>query len=213
MSNLKYYAAFDTETSDLPENSGKIIEFACLLADIKSKQEVASCQIFMYLEAGETMSPEAFKKHGRTQEWLKENGVSRKEGRQFFLEWLLSYGVMLPRTEKDTELSRQLLPVGQNIAFDIKMVTDWIGKERMGVFTFRVKDTMAIADFLNDCAQYHYGYDAILFRDPITGHPSASLEAQARHFGLDITQAHGALWDCRTAFWIWKQHLQNFVKK
>jgi|TARA_Y100000310_G_C20700829_1_gene829726 DNA polymerase III epsilon subunit-like protein len=207
----RLFFGYDFETSNLLRHGGKPIEVAAVLVDIKTGEEIAHFQQYMYLEPGEKMGEEALETHGKTKAWLKKNGVSRKKAFGRIWHWLKKNGVSI--TTKP-EHAGQLIQVGQNIAlFDSIFLKEWAkeaGYEKpfMNVFTRRYYDTMYVAQFINDVYIKAYGYGAHLFKVPETGHPSPSLEHQAIVLGEDVTKAHGALWDARTAM---KCHLQHIA--
>lgn len=209
MSNLKYILVQDFETSGLPEEGGKPIECAAILTDLKLNY-IDSCHFFMYLEEGETMAEEALNLHGRTPEWLKNIGVSRKQGSEFFLNWLLSHGVLTSNKNMRGDARGQLMPMGQNVQFDLQFMEMLIDTERMKVFTHRVKDTMSIANFINDLMIDTFGFETAPFVDEIHGYPSGSLIAQMQYYDMDTDGAHGALSDTWGALNVYKMHIQKF---
>ncbi len=216
MARLKFVLAFDFETSNLPENGGQPIEIAALLLDPKSLLEVDFFHRFMRLEEGEEIDQVAFEKHGKTREWLQDNGESRESVTWDFIRWLMRHGVRVPTTgEEIQDLGRQLQPLGQNIAFDLQFMVPLLrrhmGEHAHRVFTHHVLDTMPLAAFINQAMIRAFGFQHAPFKDFETGYPSASLEAQVRAIGGDVETLHGALADIRFTAQAYRHHLQSLA--
>jgi len=212
MSNLKYITVIDFETSGFPNEGGKPIECAVILVNLETLEYIDACQFYMYLEAGEIMTPEAFEKHGKTPEWLRANGISREAGAVFLMEWLFSHKIITSNKNMGGASRGQLMPMGQNVGFDLKFMEMLIGTERMKVFTHHVMDTMPIASLINRIMIKVRGFKAAPFVDDINGYPSSSLRAQMQFFGFDTLQAHGALFDAKMCLEIWKLHENKFTE-
>jgi DNA polymerase III epsilon subunit-like protein len=182
----------DFETSDLFENGGKPIEIGAMLVH-EDMTPIAEFEHIMRLEAGEEIDQAAFDKHGMTYEYLNTHGDSRQETLGMFMRWLLENGV-------DIESSWQVQFLGQNIAFDLKFFWDWWGANPRNWAHYTALDTMIMAEMTNLAVVQAFGPDTEPFIKPNkngTLVPSASLEAQAKYFGLDYTGAHGAMFDVR----------------
>lgn len=213
---LKYILVIDFETSDLPANGGLPVEVGCVLLHKDTHKELAHFQQYMYLQPGESICREAYKCNGLTQEFLKQNGVSRNEGFSNFWYWLAKLGIEFPKSnaENPMQYTGQLIWMGQNVGFDQYMLKVWAGmfaEPMQNIFTRIPIDTMNIARFYNDAAIHAYGdvRKCIFYNDH--GLPSASLECQMESIGEDTTGAHGALWDARACATMYRHHINNLA--
>lgn len=215
LSTRRPIIAFDFETSSLLEDGGQPVEAAFILADPVTLEPVGQpFHAFMYLEPGETMAPEALETHGYSPDWLRAVGCSRAQALEGFAAWLEPHGLHLPRTaDSPKDWRRAVLPLGQNIVrFDLPVFERWAGPDAVQLFHYRALDTMNAAQLISDALMFAFGYNANPFWDEETGLPSASLVAQARYFGLDVSHAHGALWDAQTALFLYRQHLHGLAR-
>ena len=199
----------DFETSDLPLNEGRPIEFAAGLVDPITLEPVENNAFFyclIKLEPGEEMNPKALEVHGITVEKLEAEGITRAEACVKFLQWLQSHGFNLT-----TE--RQLQLLGQNIFFDLQFLIMLIGAHYFQLFHYKYLDTMGLADLMNRAHAWGIGFDAMPFRHPETNHPSVSLESQAYFFGLDTEGAHSAIVDIINTIKLFKLHVVTFSQE
>ena len=220
MAKCKYFLAIDFETSDILKQGGQPVEFAAILLDLRSKEKLDTFHIFMKLEPGEIMAPGAQETHGITVEYLQENGVDRKTGFSYLWHWLKGHGITFPPTwDKETldEHRGQLLPLGQNVgAFDVPMLERWAAFAGFDIpminaLTYNPRDTLNIAQFINDVFIEAFGYGAHPFKNPENGFPSVKLEHQALALGWDISGAHGAAWDIDTTVNLYLAHIKTMA--
>lgn len=205
MSKTKYICAYDLETSGRIEDGGQPIELAALLLDIKTWKQVSEYHTFMYLEPGETMSPEAETVHGYSAEMIRDNGISRSNARVEFLRWLENNGILAPWQEDMVKTHRgQIMGMGHNIVFDTYFMRELLGLPMYEIFTYNPYDTLPVARLVNDVMIQSFGFGAHPFKNPETGYPSVKLEHIAASMGRDVSKAHGAMWDIRTTVEIYK---------
>lgn len=201
---VKPILSIDFETSDLPDNGGQAIEFAAGLVDPGTMEFIKTNPIyhtFIKLKPGVVMSPEAFKCHGITTEYLEEHGIEKKDAAIGFLKFLELHGFNLTDP-------KQMQLLGQNIGgFDVPVLKNLIGLEYFKIFHYKYIDTQPWADLINRAHEYALGFEAIPFKHPESGAPSVSQETQAHCFGLDTSGAHGALFDIKTNVAIFKLHI------
>lgn len=207
---------FDFETASLPDDNDTPpfpIEIAAILIDEETLEVFAGFQNYMRLPAGITIHPEAFKQHGKTAEWLAENGQSWDIVRADFLKWLADHGFPPPDgSEYDEKRKNQLIPFGQNILqFDLPILRKFMGHPQKGILSRLAVDTMLVAGFVNTACKRVYGWEGMPFRDPKTGYPSASLAAQMETFEIDASGHHGAAFDIRATLECYREHLKNYT--
>lgn len=214
--------ALDFETSDLPDDGGKPIEFGAVLLDPHTLLQVTypnlspapspTFHVFMKLEEGEVMGSEAYGIHGITREFLEANGVSRPEAKALFWKWLESHGFKLPSIFDSLlplprEFSGILQALGQNVHFDLHFLKEWLGTQIFKIFHYKYLDTMPIADLINKAHDFAFGFKSMPFRHPESDHPSVSLISQGHSLGLEIEGAHGALFDAQLCAEIYRLHI------
>lgn len=215
--------SFDFETSSLPETGGLPIQFASQLVDPYTLLPVVDNNLFsvyMQLEEGEEIHPEAFKVHGYTKEFLQEKGVPRAEAARMFFAWLKFHGFNIPgdinRSAVGDEAYKnkmysQFAGLGQNLNFDIYFLDQWIGREARNMFHFKFIDLMPMAELINTAMALGVSFGAIPFRHPETGLPSISLTSQAQAFGIEISGTHDAAEDVQLAAAVYKHHVETLA--
>jgi len=220
VAKCKYFLAIDFETTTFLKEGGQPIEFAAILMDLRTKEKLDTFHIFLKLEPGEEISEGAFETHGRDKKFLEENGVDRKTGFAKLWHWLKGHGVTFaPNKHKETLASYrgQLLPLGQNVgAFDVPIMERWAAFAGfdtifMNSFTYNPRDTLNIAQFINDVFIEAFGYGAHPFKNPENGFPSVKLEHQALAVGWDGSGSHGAAWDIDTTVNLYLAHIKTMA--
>ena len=207
------YLCFDFETNDTLLNNCVPVEFAALMVDINTLEEVGSFRRLMRLEEGETMSARAQELHGYTIQYLADNGIRRIEALVQFGEWLEVMGFPIPSRNEDPDFSGTLYPMGQNILqFDLPILKTWMGYPAASIFSYSAVDTMLEANFINRAARHAFGWGAAPFVDPVSGYPSASLAAQCHALGIDLSGHHGALADARATLQCARAHLHHLAE-
>lgn len=215
--------SFDFETSGLPEEGGRPIQFAALLVDPYTLHPVAQnglFSVYMKLEEGEEINPEAAKVNGITKEFLEEHGVSRDRARLDFYGWLESHGFNTPlsvegryTTEEEYKklMYSQFVGLGQNLNFDLFFMDFWIGRKLRNMFHFKYIDLLPIAELINTAMQLGVGFDAMPFRHPETDLPAVSLVAQAHAFDIKVDGAHDAAEDVLLAAGAYRCHVETLA--
>lgn len=213
---IKYIMAFDFETSALPQDGGKAVEFAAMLLDRNTYLPIQGENTFhCYLNPtmGAHWDPKAFQINGITPEKVKQVGLEEGKFIVSFYQWLYRNGVLSPlcghdkwdKLNKYNRMQVQLL--AQNTMFDWDILRDLIPPDMLEVFHFRKLDTMQYADLINRATKWGRGSGTEPFRDPEEGGPSVSLEAQANEMGLDTHGMHGALKDCQILAEVFRRHI------
>lgn len=198
----------DFETSGLPDTGGRPIEFAAALVDPNTLELVEhspTFHVFIKLEPGEVMDPEAYKIHGISPNYLEQNGITRPETAVRFLQWLQSHGFTLDK-------ERQLQILGQNVQFDVWFLKMLLGPVYFKIFHFKVLDTQPLADIINRAHQWAFGFESMPFRHPETDNPSVSLETQVHCFDLPTDGSHSAIVDVLNCVKVFKLHVVHLAQ-
>lgn len=208
----------DLETGGMKEDGAHIVELALIIVDPDLLMPVpnnSDFSVFVRYDPAWFWDEKAAQKtHQYTRKFLWDHGKPEAEAIQMFLDFLHSHGIKTWQSDPDWWTSApyhqrsQLVPLGQNVNFDLSFLETWIGKGTE-LFTYKPLDTMHSAAIIQEAHKKAFGYHEQPFRDPEEGFPSVSLSAIGNAFGLDTEGAHGALYDCHLALESWRYMVQT----
>ena len=168
MNTVSFFCVIDTETSDLPNNDGRIIELAWKIFDHRGNPLIETSRIIN--PSGEwKMSEKAQSIHGISKEDVQTFGSSPIE---VFHEFITDI----------SEYASKLRIVGHNISFDMEMLKKDFEKEG-------IHDNI---DFIPTVCTQRLGCKYLGMKED----GRLSLESLHRKlFGIGVAGAHGALDD------------------
>lgn len=122
-------------------------------------------------------------------------GVEATRAADLLVEWFEDIGL---------KSKKRLVPLAHNWLFDSSFIKAWIGEANYDyIFDVRFRDTMVIAAFLNDFAEW-----SLRFQIPFH---KLKLSLLANKLGIEQYNAHNALDDAVTTAKVYKQILQGFA--
>jgi DNA polymerase III epsilon subunit-like protein len=140
------------------------------------------------------ISPKRPENHGLKSEWRDEEtkkmnqqlmakaqieGMDPWRAADFFGEWFEQIGL---------KPGKRIIPLAQNWPHDRDFIIDWLGREAFELyFDVRYRDTMCVANFLNDFADFHV--------EPFP-YPKVNLKYLCKMHNIDTEGAHDAMRDC-----------------
>lgn len=191
--------AIDTETSGLDPFFHEILQICILPLDsnIEPLRDVLPFYINMIPEFPERATDEALKKNKLSLPELTLKGYDKIKAIDLFEEWVARLN--LPCTKYGTP--KQIMPLGQNYAFDRAFIMAWLGVDLYNqYFNYHHHDTMVTAHYLNDRAAYHA--EKVPFN-------KTNLTWLCNVLNVQSERAHDALSDCLSVAGVYKKMLQR----
>ena len=172
--------AVDVETTGVLAGYHEIIQIACVPLD--QHFEPHPNYHFFYLniapEYQERMSEEAAKKHGISNEQLRDC-VTQSRAIELFEEWFKGL---------ELGLARKVVPLAHNWGFERAFLIHWLGLDACyDMWHVHPRDTMTLAATVNDLYEWH-GRHAPFHR--------LALTSLCKRFDIQLDHAHDALSDC-----------------
>lgn len=176
----------DTETTGTDPDKHEIWQWSMvpLNADMEPRDNVFDC--FIKPEHPEMADGQAIRVNGSGYKKALLHGLTKEAALRYFEEWVKTLN--LPY-EKNGVVRKKIIPLGHNyISFDKPFLESIMGKPMYdNYFSHHPRDTMVIANFMNDHAIMN-GKEA-----PWT---SRSLGMMCHKEGIDTPNSHNSLWDC-----------------
>ncbi len=174
--------AIDCETTGLEPFYNDLIQVAVLPLDfdLRPDGDILPFECVVKPRRPENINPEAIKSQRNRLNDVIVNGLDPDFAADLFTEWF----EQLP-----CPVGKRILPLAHNWAFDCTFIEDWLGHEHFQyIFDGRFRDTMVIANYLNDVA------DAQVENYPF---PKHNLQYLVRCLGIDFdpTRGHDAVYD------------------
>lgn len=191
--------AIDTETSGLDPFWHEILQICILPLDsnIEPLQDVMPFYLNLKPEFPERADSEALKKNGLKLTDLALRGVDKIVAIDLLEGWVKKLN--LPCTKYGTP--KQIMPLGQNYAFDRAFIMRWLGCDLYNqYFNYHHHDTMVTAHYLNDQAAYHA--DKVPFS-------KTNLAWLCKALNVESERAHDALSDCLAVAGVYKKLLMR----
>ena len=188
--NGNQLCVIDTETTGLDSHHHEICQICILPLDsnIEPRKDILPFYINLIPWYPERADEEAMKKHKISLVDLMKKGFDKDKAIDMIIEWLDKLD--LPYTPGG--FRKQIVPLGQNYAFDLRFIQAWLGINMYNeYFNYHYKDTMIAAGYLNDRAAMH---------GEKVPYSKVNLKWLCNKHNVDNTGAHDALQDCiRTA--------------
>ncbi len=194
--NNHLLCAIDTETTGDKPGFHDIIQVAVipLDANIKPFKDITPFYMDIQPKRPENYNPEAMRKNRTRITDAMLNGVEAYRAADLFDEWVKKLNL---------GFNKRIIPLAHNWPFDRGFLIDWLGHESVDqYFDGRHRDTMVIASFMNDLAEFR--------QNP---HPYAKVELKylATTLQVPIDRAHDALQDALGAANIYRKLIQKFL--
>lgn len=188
----------DVETTGIYCDRHEITEICILPLDftLKPQKKVPVFNILMKPDKEENIDWNAFKVTKKSFFELCQKGMTQDEGANLFETWFEKLGL---------EPDKRIIPLAHNWQFDKGFIENWLGCKSYGVyFDGRFRDTMAIANYLNDKADLQGN------RHPF---PKVKLGYLASQLKLehDESSAHTAIGDCLTTLEVYRALLNRLI--
>jgi DNA polymerase III epsilon subunit-like protein len=122
------------------------------------------------------------------------NGTEPYRAADLFDEWFKKLGL---------GYEKRLVPLAHNWPFDRGFIIDWLGKETVDQYIdSRARDTMVIANFCNDLAD---------FRSEGFPYAKTDLSYMCTTLKIEHPKAHDALQDALATSKLYKELLKRFI--
>jgi DNA polymerase III epsilon subunit-like protein len=178
--NSNLLCAIDIETTGTDPTKHDIIQICVLPLDceIRPHKDILPFYTEMQPLDPDSIDPEAMDVHKLDLCRIMQQAMDPWRVAELFDEWFQK--LKLPFRKKIT-------PLAHNWPFEYGFLTKWLGKKSMEDFFFGYRDTMALANAMNDSADFHV--------EPCP-YPKVSLKYLCSQLKVEHTRAHDALPDC-----------------
>ena len=196
--NGNQLCAVDTETTGLDYLYHEIVQICILSLDsnIEPRKDILPFYIDMRPWYPERADEAALKKNKLKLADLMLKGFDKDASIDLMEEWLEKLD--LPYTASGRR--KQIVPLGQNYAFDLRFILAWIGRKTYDeYFHYHFKDTMIAAGYLNDRAAMH---------GEKVPYPKVNLQYLCSTLKIKTDRAHDALQDCVATAKVYKEMLK-----
>ncbi len=196
--NGNQLCAIDVETTGLDSAYHEIVQICILPLDSNIEPRKDILPFFVELQPWypERADEDALKKNKLTLADLMLKGFDKDKAIDLLSEWIEKLD--LPYTEGG--FRKQIVPLGQNYAFDLRFIQSWIGLTMYNeLFNYHFKDTMIAAGYLNDRAAMHE--EKVPFS-------KVNLTWLCSTYKIENPRAHNALNDCVACAKVYKRMLQ-----
>jgi DNA polymerase III epsilon subunit-like protein len=188
--------AIDCETTGLEPFFHDIIQIAILPLDfdLKPDGDILPFECKLKPRRPENIDAEAIKHQRNNINDVIVHGLDPDFAADLFTEWFEA----LPCRE-----GKRIMPLAHNWPFDCTFIEDWLGHEHYQyIFDGRFRDTMSVANFLNDVADFqveNYPF------------PKQGLQYLVRCLGIDFdpTQGHDAVYDAAKTAEVYRTMVQH----
>ncbi|GAG17775.1 unnamed protein product [marine sediment metagenome] len=197
--NGNQLCAIDTETTGLDSAWHDIIQICILPLDsnIQPRRDVLPFYIEMIPQHPERADPEAMKINRLDFAIIGQRGHDQEKAKDLLEAWIEKLG--LPSTKYGRK--KQIIPLGQNYAFDQGFMREWLGHETyQQYFHYDVRDLKRVVAYLNDRAGMHA--EKVPFS-------KGNLRWIANHLNVPLDKAHDALADCQATAECYRRLLQQ----
>ncbi len=199
--NAHQLVVFDVETNGTRPFWHEIVQIAAIALDarLEPRYDILPFDIFLSPEHPERTDPNALRVTGFKLPELINKGHTPDKAVQMFEDWVkrLELGITPSGTPK------RIIPLAHNWAFDKPFLQDWLG---YGYFDelvdSRARDTMCIANFLNDHASFHA---------ETVPYSKCTLSWLASKLGIPHEYAHNALQDCLVTVQVYQALCQRGI--
>lgn len=180
--NGNLLCAVDVETTGTDPRLHDVIEIAILPLDnqLRPSKQVLPFNMTMKPSRPENINLDALNVNRQKLTDVMTNSLDADKVSAFLVEWFerLNLGI-----------NKRLSPLAHNWPFDRDMIIEWLGiKTFEMIFDGRFRDTMALANSMNDCAEQIGN---------LCPYPKVNLVYLSRQLRIEHTDAHNALPDCR----------------
>jgi DNA polymerase III epsilon subunit-like protein len=189
----------DTETTGLRPGWHEIVQICILPLDsnFKPRQDAFPFYIEMKPDHPERTDPKAMQINKLSLAKISQRGKCREAAKELLEHWFDGLG--LPMGKYGSR--KRIIPLAQNWPFDKAFIEAWLGPETFGDFFHpRYRDTMAVANYLNDHAAMHA--ETVPFS-------KTNLAWLAKQYEISHNRAHDALADCLTTAEVYRKMTQR----
>jgi DNA polymerase III epsilon subunit-like protein len=182
--------AVDTETTGRKPGFHDLIQI-CVLplnAELKPAKEFQPFYTELQLKRPENVDPDAMRKNRVKICTAQTNGLDPDQAADLFDEWFKA--LRLPS-------DKRIVPLAHNWPFDRGFIVDWLGDMTVEhLFDGRFRDTMAVANFMNDRADFQ-----------VTALPFSKVDLpyMCATYKIPHERAHDALQDCLATAELYRQ--------
>ena len=189
----------DTETTGTRPGYHEIIQLTALPVDnnLKIPDNVAPFDMYIRPENPNRMEPEALRKFGKDN-WnnVMQHGMPGEKVHDLFYEWAFN--------KLGVQEGKRITPMAHNWPFDAGFLKEFFGFEPFNAFfDSRVRDTMSVACFMND--QADFDGENIPFPENLR------LSHLARKLGIEVDKdmLHNSLYDCQITLEVYKAMIKE----
>ena len=196
--NGNQLCVIDTETTGLDSHQHEICQICILPLDsnIEPRKDILPFYLKLIPWYPERVDEESMKTHKIPLVDLMQNGFDKDKAIDLLAEWLEKLD--LPYTPSG--FRKQVVPLGQNYAFDLRFIQAWIGINMYNeYFNYHFKDTMTTAGYLNDRAAMH---------GEKVPYSKVNLQWLCSTHKIKTERAHDALSDCVATAKVYKEMLK-----
>lgn len=188
-------ASVDIETTGLDPNWHEILQIAIvpLTSNFERRKDVLPFYIEMCPDHPERADKEAMDVSRLKLAEIAIRGHDKEKAKDLLMDWVKK--LKLPCTKYGTP--KRIIMLGQNITFDKPFIVKWLGMDMFNeYFDSRMRDTMVVANYLNDRAGMHAEK---------VPYPKVNLAWLAKTHNIEHSRAHDALQDCMVAAQVYKK--------
>lgn len=193
--NGNLLCAIDTETTGFNPELHEVLEIAVIPLDFNFEIHTLFPPFTMMIRPSR-FNPNDVRPPGLTDSKIakyKLYGLEEQHAADVFTEWFekLNLGP-----------GKKIMPLAHNWPFDRSMIQSWLGpKNYEHVFHFHFRDTMALANTMNDIAELK-NYEVI-------PHPKKDLGSLCYKYGVNLENAHTAIDDARATGQLYAQMIKT----
>jgi len=191
--------AIDIETSGLDPHYHEILQICILPLDsnIKPRRDVFPFFLELAPEHPERIDREAIRINKLDIMRITQRGHHQDKAKDLLELWVDKLD--LPYTKFMNR--KRILPLGQNLYFDIPFIREWLGLERYGaIFDGRIRDTQSVAAYVNDRAAM------LAEKVPFS---KIKLSWLCNKLNVPLERAHDALQDCVATAEVYRRMLMR----
>ena len=193
--NGNLLCAIDTETTGLDPYWHEILQICILPLDsnIEPRKDIMPFYINLIPENPERAEKEALRKNRLNLVELMKTGFDKIKAIDMLEDWISKLGLSMTKYGN----SKNIIPLGQNYAFDRAFMMGWLGVDLYNqYFHYHYRDTMIMANCLNDKAAMHA--EKVPFS-------KTGLQYLCSTLKIKTENAHDSLSDCIATAKVYKQ--------